>query len=341
VHILNAANIQTPEIDYGTNLLVFNRTVYASLIMSDAKSVAASLHLRSNKEVHSTNHTKLESNVASILAARAANRDAFNPTLGFQVSQWPTINTHACPHYPHSGHSRTERGFGLSHLQIWLEFYFFDHDVIDAMHRKVPEYISSNTYSSVSAIYTSVQNGSLYKNGIPFLDEDIMLVFEDSVTHLPQYMNSSGVRMDSTALSAALSAMSTDVLSLGSGRSSLPVELQQHRHYRSLQEANTAAEAGSSTAGANPADSHGDSAHAQHSPRTTSASSDSSLAHTPAQAFTSNAYAITRRGARRLAACYDHCGSALEEQLQNCVYAGLVTWAHINEPLFDTKPDPV
>jgi hypothetical protein len=217
-----------------------------------------------------------------------------------------------------------------------LEFYFFDHDVIDAMHRKVPEYISSNTYSSVSAIYTSVQNGSLYKNGIPFLDDDIMLVFEDSVTHLPQYMTSSSSgRMDTTALSAALSAMSTDVLSLGSGRSSLPVELQQHRHHRALQEAHSTIEAASSAAVSNSADSKGDSTH------TTSVSTDSSLAHTPAQAFTANAYAITRRGARRLAACYDHCGSALEEQLQNCVYAGLVSWAHVSEPLFDTKLDPV
>jgi hypothetical protein len=308
-----AANIQKPKIDYGTNRIVPNRTVYSAITMSDGKSIAAYLHQRSEHGVHSNNRTQLEHDLSEIYKARANSREAIVQSMDFETFQWPMINTHACPHYPHSGHARTERGFGLSHLQIWLEFYFFDHDIIDAMHRKVPEYITSNSYSSVSGIFSSVQNGSIYKNGIPFLDDDITVIFEDTATWAPHSSasdsNSTTQSHNLAQLSAALRSMKTDILSLGTGKSPAPART---KHGRGLQDGSQPGQSDAPTAGT----------------------------HNGPLFLTSNAYAITRQGARKLAACYDHCGAPLEEQVLHCAEAGLVTIAVHSPALFDTVVDP-
>lgn len=341
-----AAKLQPPKIDYGTDKLVANRTVYSALTISDGKSIAAHLHQKGEHGVHAGNHTQLESDVIAILKVRSKNREALVASLNFETFQWPMINTHACPHYPHSGHARTERGFGLSHMQIWLEFYFFDHDIIDAMHRKVPEYITSNSYSSVSGVFSSVQNGSIYKNGIPFLDEDITLVFEDTAMWAPHSTsasdnNSSSINANTdhnlASLGAALASMKTDILSLGTGRS--PARIRTPHARRTLEEAPHPGPAPPVSTPLETAAATDTAAGA--APTPTEAAVASALRVKTYSLFTANAYAITRQGARRMTACFDHCGPPLEEQVRRCAEAGLVTIAQLSPPLFDTVVDPV
>lgn len=93
---------------------------------------------------------------------------------------WNTISSKSCPHIPGAVY-RSEHGHGMSHLQILLEFLFFDHDVLHARTRLKPEYDQSTTYSSVSGIFHAFENGTLYKNGILFQEEDILIVLEDTI----------------------------------------------------------------------------------------------------------------------------------------------------------------
>ena len=79
----------------------------------------------------------------------------------------------------------------------------FDNDVLGAIHRPKPEYITSNTYSSVSGVFQAASNGSLYKNGIPFLDDDILIVLEDTAER--------AVEDVTQALKDELSLMSTSI----------------------------------------------------------------------------------------------------------------------------------
>jgi hypothetical protein len=148
----------TPTIDRGYDNIVENRTVYAALVVKNNPQYS--------DKFHSTNDTlELSGN-----------------TIKFR--KWLSIETKPCPAYHHlhgSHRNRTERGHGLSHLQLWLEFAFFDRDVLEARFRKVPEYVTSNSYSSVSGIFQAVENGSLYRDGRLFQKEDILLVTEESL----------------------------------------------------------------------------------------------------------------------------------------------------------------
>jgi hypothetical protein len=206
--------LQSPQIDFGSSQLVVNRTVYAGVIVSDKKSIINTIYSMQNN---------VSTTIDRLLDKRRESVKALVEQLPLSVLQWAPINTKPCPHYGHSSHGRYERGTGLAHLQIWLEFLFFDLDVIDAMNRPTPEYITSNSYSSVSGVFTAYPNRSLYKNGIPFLDDDVMLIFEDSALVVPFQTEkgtapaneSVGKEYLQKNLVEALKNISTDILSLG------------------------------------------------------------------------------------------------------------------------------
>lgn len=146
-----------PIPDRGYDNIVPNRTIYAAMLMKNNPQYSEKF-------------------------------DQVNDTLQFlgktiKFRKWPSIETKPCPAYHlHGSHrNRTERGHGLSHLQIWTEFAFFDRDVLEARVRKVPEYVTSNSYSSVSGTFQAVENGSLYRDNQLFLKEDILLVTEESL----------------------------------------------------------------------------------------------------------------------------------------------------------------
>lgn len=79
------------------------------------------------------------------------------------------------------GHRMSDTGHGLSHFQIWTDFVFFDQDVLEARLRPTPEYVASTTYSSVSGHFQAFPNGTLSKNGVPYLDDDLLVILEDNL----------------------------------------------------------------------------------------------------------------------------------------------------------------
>ncbi len=147
----------TPTVDRGYDSIVPNRTVYAALLLKNNPQFSEKFD-RANDTL-----TLVGQNV--------------------KFRKWLSIESKPCPAYQlHGSHrNRTERGHGMSHLQLWLEFAFFDRDVLEARVRKVPEFVTSNSYSSVSGIFQAVENGSLYRDGRLFLKEDVLLVTEESL----------------------------------------------------------------------------------------------------------------------------------------------------------------
>eukprot|EP01035_Chromulina_nebulosa_P019840 gene19840-25789_t len=167
--------------------------------------------------------------------------------LPFQLVHWPAIYTRPCPQNRH-GH-KTERGLAVAHYHIWLDFIFFDHDVLDELAKgSIHGEYTSTTWTSTSGIFTAYDNGTLYKNGKPFSEDDILVIFEDDAI--------SAIKDCNTTMIEELSDMSTDFLYLGwcEGRLARPVPLCSH------------------------------------------------------------SYAVTRRGARKLAKYFEPCGMAIDEQ---------------------------
>jgi len=326
--------LQKPTVDVGVSGVVPNITLYGGVIVSDQKSITSSLYTHLEAHPH-IEHNKTQ--IGDVLQTRSSNVKRLSSLLPFDLLKWPVINTRPCPNYQHTGHNRLERGQGMSHLQIWLEFVFFDNDVLDARVRKTPEYITSNDYSSVSGIFQSVENGSLYKNGIPFKDDDIMIVLEDTAVVVGNITQAEGASETADAksvlrnhLTKVLSHIKTDLVSLG------VINKQTNMESRQLSEMTNSNHELSGTHIA-----HTTHAHAQH---TKNASHISTPRHTTTHniphvttqsTITAYAYALTRAGARKLIHCYDHCGHFIQDQLTECVEAELITHAHAPYPLFE------
>lgn len=183
-----------PVVDLGSPSFLPNRTVFAAVV-----------HIphATDDGLSAVNHgpnAQQRSNVQRMQAA-----------LPIPLVSWPAIGALPCPQYLRTSHSshRFEKGHGVSHFQVWADFLFFDRDVLEARFRPKPEYVESTSYSSVSGHFQAFENGSLYKNRIPYLEEDVLVVLEDSL----HVSNRSDV---SEQLQQALSQMnSTELLRLG------------------------------------------------------------------------------------------------------------------------------
>jgi hypothetical protein len=160
----------------GNSSMVPNITVYGAIIMSTATSnLELTKTWRDSISSFTNNQSLSASDVSSLRLAHA--RDMISQ-LPFPVVEWPPVFAGPCPQIAH-GH-RTERGLAFAHYQIWLDFIFFDHDVLLASERKdfKGEY-SSTSFSSTGGSYSVSENGTLYKNGIVYSEDDIIVIFED------------------------------------------------------------------------------------------------------------------------------------------------------------------
>ena len=87
------------------------------------------------------------------------------------------------------GHT-TERGLVWAHFRIMREFSYFDpvllYKLYDAEGNKR---IINETLTSRDGVYTIYPNGSLYKNDLPYLDDDIIAIFEDDAESAIQNLN--------------------------------------------------------------------------------------------------------------------------------------------------------
>lgn len=201
---LRNTGILKVDYGYQDDKVLRNITLYSSMIIHDELSLTNSLHheklylkhhlgllLKNNSTVNS--HVRYHELIKTIIKRRRLTMKLISKLFDpIKFQKWPCIHSKSCPSKHNklinddednadipninkvlilkSNQSRYQNNiininkYGLNHLQIWLEFIFFDHDIIHASKRKVPEYITSNDYSSVSGVFTSYSNGTFYKN---------------------------------------------------------------------------------------------------------------------------------------------------------------------------------
>lgn len=191
--------------------------------------------------------------------ARIENVNNLMSELPFEVSEWAPVFTLPCPHYP-NGH-RTERGLLWAHYRIVREFAYFDPVLLHQVGYVEGQQPNINsTVTSTDGVYAVHPNGTLFKNGQLFLDDDILAIFEDDAEGAINQLN--------VTILEEFSAMSTDLLFLGwcEGRAARPVPLCTH------------------------------------------------------------AYAVTRRGARKLTKFIEPCGLALDEQFVILAKNNFISW---------------
>ena len=202
----------------GTNSFIFNRSVFGAIIMSDY----ARMH-GPDTRVHGQDIVKpffkdpmvildvpINATHAEVATIRSHNARAMVAQLPFPVIHWPPVITQPCPHG--SSKTKAERGHLWAHLQIWMDFVFFDHDVLLAVQdKRVKGEYYGTSWSSKNGIYMASENGTLYKNNLLFYEEDILVIFEDDADIASGEVNAT-LR---TILHTELSNMSTDLLYLG------------------------------------------------------------------------------------------------------------------------------
>lgn len=212
VHILNfrALNEKSAAVfnidALGTTNLIRNRTVFGAMISSEH----IVKHVNAFKQKHSPNREK-EQNSSS---ANISSSDLTNITyqLPFPVVHWPVVLTKLCPsHRYRQSENHLHKLFGgiaYAHFQVWLDFIYFDHDVLLAVAKnEVKDTYVSTKWSSIGGTYMASDNGTLYKNNLPFYEDDIIIIFEDGAQLAHSNSNET--------LKDELSTMTTDMLVLG------------------------------------------------------------------------------------------------------------------------------
>jgi hypothetical protein len=155
-------DIFNPSI-FGCSTIVKNVTVYGALISSNNLELT---NTRKDIDHSSSNPSRISaSEMAELRANHSRNTQK---QLPFPVVEWPSVFTRPCPSSKHK--HRTERGVALAHYQIWLDFIYFDYKDIDA---------KGSINSRNKGSFSKDNQGNLYKNGIPFRDDDIIVIFED------------------------------------------------------------------------------------------------------------------------------------------------------------------
>lgn len=237
----------------GKRGIVGNITVFGAIVNSDVDVLHINPATLSPEEYEAKRMSFI----------RLENIRNLTAELPFELVHWPAVMTRPCPQNRH-GH-KTERGVALAHFQIWSDFIFFDHDVLDNLARGITNTYNSTSFSSTSGFFSANPTGELFKNGIPFLDDDILVVFEDDAESV--------VKDTAVTLIEELSSMTTDLLYLGwcEGRLARPVPL------------------------------------------------------------CTQAYALTRRGARKMVKYFEPCGMALDEQMVKICKNKWVSFRTVND----------
>jgi len=188
-------------------------TVHGAIIMSD----------RGTPDPHESPEVAEKKNL--LISARLRNFHQLATELPFPLTEWAAVFTNPCPLYP-NGH-KTERGLIWAHYRIFREFAYFD-PILLAKLRKIQNDSSlaalNQPLHSKNGLYAAYPNGTLIKNNQPFLDGDILAIFED---------DAEGAVMDlNVTMIEEFSAMNVDILFLGwcEGRTARPVPLCAHAY---------------------------------------------------------------------------------------------------------------
>ena len=196
----------------GTSSYIFNRTVFGTLLPSGY--IHGDKHLSHLRRLNHSMRDHDQQLINAQLHSSSSDLKRITSELPFPVVQWPQVATKSCPSHRYGQMGATGQKYlgaiALAHYQIWLDFIFFDHDVIQAIKKnevKKDELYASTYWSSTSGVFLASMNGSLYKNGAPFYEDDIMIIFEDSVKIAVSNVNET--------MKTELSSMTTDLLYLG------------------------------------------------------------------------------------------------------------------------------
>ena len=201
-------DIFNPSI-FGCSTIVKNVTVYGALISSNNLELT-----NTRKDIDHSSNNPSRISASEMAELRANHSRNTQKQLPFPVVEWPSVFTRPCPSSKHK--HRTERGVALAHYQIWLDFIYFDYKNIDTK-------TSSNSRKQDMS-FSKDNQGILYKNGIPFKDDDIIVIFEDDADIAIKNANETIIE--------ELQQMSTDILYLGwcNGRAARPVPLCAHAY---------------------------------------------------------------------------------------------------------------
>jgi hypothetical protein len=210
------------RIAQGNASFVANKTIFGAIIMTDY-----SVDHKSRIEHSNSTDEKLKASM-KLSEQRSTHAREMISNLPFPVVHWPPVFTKACP-FSDSQH-RTERGLLYAHYRIWLDFVYFDNELLSESRNKTEGGFTENSESGyANGTFVVSKNGTLLKHGSPFRDENIIVIFEDdadiAVTDIHE------------ALRRELTDMSTDLLFLGwcLGRLSRPVPLCTHAYALTLE----------------------------------------------------------------------------------------------------------
>lgn len=193
----------------GNPSLVPGISIHGAIILSD--------HFFHDKQKINTSSQQYTDQL-KMISARIHNYNVLQSQLPFNLTKWSAVVAGPCPHYP-TGH-RTERGLAWAHYRIWRDFAYFDYELIQ-QHQNQSEH---GLLSSDNGLYVIYPNGTMYKDGIPFLDDDIIAIFEDDAISAINQLN--------ITLQEEFSDMKVDMLFLGwcEGRAARPVPLCTHAY---------------------------------------------------------------------------------------------------------------
>jgi hypothetical protein len=196
-----------------------NQTISGAIIISNLMS-------ESNPDANLLSKTWRDGMEAQNLTAtdivhiRNEHARKFISLMPFPVIEWPAVFTRPCP--SNSNGHKSERGLALAHYQIWLDYLYFDPDVLNAVkHNSIH---GAYTVTSTSGTFTAYENGTLHKNGHEFHDDDIIVIFEDDADVAVLDAN--------TTILEELHMMNTDLLYLGwcEGKAARPIPLCAHAY---------------------------------------------------------------------------------------------------------------
>jgi hypothetical protein len=195
----------------GAAQLIPGVTIHGAVIVSDKARTIGNPNLK-----------EVERALAAI-DARQKNVEALQRELPFPLTHWSAVYVHPCPIFPY-GH-KTERGLMWAHFRIIREFAYFDPVLLaKANYQEGRTPIVKKPLVSKDGIYRINTYGALFKNNQPFLDTDIITIFEDDVESTINEMN--------VTIIEEFRAMKEDVLYLGwcDGVLAKPVPLCAHAY---------------------------------------------------------------------------------------------------------------
>ena len=224
---IDNSTYEQPDSDFrGTTSFVMNKTIYGAIIMSDYGEMPHGKRHEISIIDNSSSERK-RSYLREISVNRSINARKMISNLPFPVVHWPPVFAKACP-YSKSQH-KTERGLTYAHYRIWLDFVYFDNELLGKLERKEIKGLQGiENLGYLEDTFAAAENGTLYKHGSLYRDDNIIIIFEDDADIAVVNIRE--------ALLEELTNMTTDLLFLGwcRGRFANPVPLCAHAYAMTL-----------------------------------------------------------------------------------------------------------